>query len=76
MQGAKRLVRRADGRVSLEAIESEEEFDRVVRTTGCFRRGEPILDPTSGQVIGYEMEEVAIVPIPLRARSWRDSALG
>lgn len=60
--GAKRLVRNADGRVSLEAIESEEEFERVARTSGCFRRGKAIRDPISRQVIGYEMEEVRLYP--------------
>ena len=57
---AKRLVRRSDGRVSLEAIESEEEFERTARTTGCFKRGKAIRDPVSHEVIGYEMEEVAL----------------
>ncbi len=56
--GAQRLVRDADGHVTLEAIQSEEEFDHTARTTGCFRRGKPIRDPATGDVIGYEMEEV------------------
>lgn len=64
-QSAKRLVRGADGRVSLEAIESEEEFERVARTSGCFRRGKAIRDPISRQVIGYEMEEVRLYPSPV-----------
>jgi hypothetical protein len=62
-RGAQRLVRGADGRVSLEAIESEEEFERVARTSGCFKRGKAIRDPVSRQVIGYEMEEVRLYPI-------------
>jgi hypothetical protein len=61
-RGAKCLVRSADGRVSLEAIESEEEFERVARTSGCFRRGKAIRDPLSRRVIGYEMEEVRLRP--------------
>jgi hypothetical protein len=61
--GAKRLVRSADGRISLEAIESDEEFQRVARTSGCFKRGKAIRDPISRQVIGYEMEEVRLYPI-------------
>jgi hypothetical protein len=64
-RGAKRLVRGADGRVSLEAIESEEEFERVARTSGCFRRGKAIRDPISRQVIGYEMEEFHLYPSPV-----------
>ena len=61
-RGAKRLVRSADGRVTLEAIESEEEFERVARTSGCFKRGKAIRDPISRQVIGYEMDEVRLYP--------------
>jgi hypothetical protein len=60
-KGAQRLVRLPDGRVTLEAVESQEEFDRTARTTGCFRRGKPIRDPATREVIGYEMEEVPIL---------------
>ncbi|HZL94183.1 MAG TPA: hypothetical protein VFB99_11080 [Vicinamibacterales bacterium] len=63
-KGAQRLVRAADGRVSLEPVESEEEFERTARTTGCFRRGKPIRDPRTHEVMGYEMEQVPL----LRAR--------
>lgn len=57
-RGAQRLVRRPDGRVALEPVESEEEFERTTRSTGCFRRGKPIHDPVTHEVIGYEMEQV------------------
>jgi hypothetical protein len=60
-RGAQRLVRRADGRVTLEPVESIEEFERTVRTTGCFRRGKPIRDPDTHEVIGYEMEQVPLL---------------
>jgi hypothetical protein len=59
-EGAKRLVRDALGRMSLEEVGSQEEFDRTARQTGCFRRGEAIVDPKTREVIGYEMEEVQI----------------
>ena len=65
--GAQRLVRRADGRVSLEAIADAREFDATARTTGCFRRGKPIHDPATHEVIGYEMEEVPL----LSPANWR-----
>jgi hypothetical protein len=61
VRGAQRLVRSEDGRVSLENVESEDEFDRTARSTGCFRRGKPIRDPLSREVIGYELEEVPMV---------------
>jgi hypothetical protein len=51
----------------LEAIGSEEEFDATARTTGCFRRGKPIHDPQTREIIGYEMEEVPM----LSASTWR-----
>ena len=60
-RGAQRLVRRPDGRMVLEAVESEEEFERTARITGCFRRGKPIHDPNTHEVIGYEMEQVPLL---------------
>ncbi|MDH3417878.1 MAG: hypothetical protein OEQ25_00235 [Gammaproteobacteria bacterium] len=64
--GAQRLVRGADGCVRLEAIANAQEFDATARTTGCFRRGKPIHDPATHEVIGYEMEEVPL----LRPTTW------
>jgi hypothetical protein len=60
-RGAHRLVRRSDGRVALEPVESEEEFERAARESGCFRRGKPIHDPHTHEVIGYEMEQVPLL---------------
>jgi hypothetical protein len=60
-RGAHCLVRHADGRVELEPVESEEEFERTARITGCFRRGKPIHDPATHEVIGYEMEQVPLL---------------
>ena len=65
--GAQRLVREADGCVSLEAIADAGDFDAAARTTGCFRRGKPIHDPDTHEVIGYEMEEVPL----LSPGNWR-----
>ncbi len=56
--GAQRLVRDADGHVTLETVKSAEEFDQTASTTGCFRRGKAIVDPDTRDVIGYEFEEV------------------
>lgn len=67
-QGAQRLVRKPGGQVVLEPVESEEEFERAARTTGCFRRGKPIHDPRTHEVIGYEMEQVPL----LRSAADRD----
>jgi len=65
--GAQRLVRAQDGTVRLEAISNAEEFDATARTTGCFRRGKPIHDPLTREIIGYEMEEVPM----LSPAAWR-----
>ena len=60
-KGAQQLVRRADGSVGLEPVASEEEFERLVSTSGCFRRGKPIRDPNTQEIIGYEMEKVPLL---------------
>ena len=57
--GAQRLVRDESGRVSLEEIRSQEDFDQTARITGCFIRGKAIRDPETLEIIGYEMEEVS-----------------
>lgn len=57
--GAHRLIREANGRVSLEPVESQEEFDRMAKNTGCFKRGRAIRDPKTFEIIGYEMEEIS-----------------
>lgn len=52
------LVRKPDGNVSLEKLDSREELERTAEQTGIFRKGKPIRDPETGEVIGYELEEV------------------
>jgi hypothetical protein len=65
--GAQCLVRESSGRVALKPVASEEEFERTARTTGCFRRGKPIHDPYTHEVIGYEMEQVPLLRSALEA---------
>jgi len=60
VRGAQRLIRDANGRVSLENVESQEEFERAAETSGCFRRGKAIRDPDTREIIGYEMEEISL----------------
>jgi len=60
-KGAQQLVRHSDGTVGLEPVTSEEEFERIARASGCFRRGKPIRDPNTREVIGYEMELVPLL---------------
>jgi hypothetical protein len=70
-RGAQCLVRRPDGGVALQPVASEEEFERTARTTGCFRRGKPIHDPYTHEVIGYEMEQVPLLRAAPEALSSR-----
>ena len=52
------LVRNADGKVRLLRADSREELERTAEHTGIFKRGTPIVEPSTGEIIGYEMEEV------------------
>lgn len=61
--GAHRLIRESDGRVTLEPVESQAEFERMAKDTGCFRRARAIRDPKTFEVIGYEMEEISPRPL-------------
>src|SRR5262245_22697035 len=54
------LVRRADGQFALEQIDARVALARRAANTGCFRKGKPILDPATRQVMGYEMEEISL----------------
>ncbi len=60
-RGAQRLVRHPDGRVTLQPVSSQDDFEQAARTSGCFRRGKPIRDPATHEVIGYEMEQVPLL---------------
>lgn len=52
------LVRSAEGEMSLQSVNPDSPLGRRAMRTGCFRRGKPIIDPVSRQMIGYEMEPV------------------
>jgi hypothetical protein len=52
------IVRGPDGQVSLRRMDAADASVRRAARSGCYRRGTPILDPVSRQVMGYEMEEV------------------
>lgn len=54
------LVRRADGQFALEQVDARVALARRLASTGCFRKGKPIVDPMTRQVMGYEMEEIAL----------------
>ena len=57
-RAATMIVRRADGQFVLETIDARVALAQKAANTGCFRKGKPIVDPNSKEVMGYEMEEV------------------
>lgn len=54
------LVRRPNGQFALEQVDARLALARRAADTGCFRKGRPIIDPMTRQVMGYEMEEVSL----------------
>lgn len=52
------LVRDATGVMSIKPTRSTDAIRLGLENSGIFRRGTPIIDPLSGDVIGYELEEV------------------
>lgn len=57
-QISKALVRFADGRMAVEEL--CEETAKAQVPARCFRRSHPIIDPSTREVIGYEMEQVLL----------------
>lgn len=56
------LMRNPDGQMSLETVSTDSTLGQYALSTGCFRKGTPIVDPVTRQVLGYEME---MIPSPL-----------
>jgi hypothetical protein len=53
------LIRRPNGEFALEQVDARLALAKRAANTGCFRKGRPIIDPTTRTVMGYEMEEVS-----------------
>jgi hypothetical protein len=53
------ILRDAHGNVSMKQMDADDTAIRRAATSACFRRGKPILDPDSREVVGYELEKVA-----------------
>jgi hypothetical protein len=56
---ARVLVREESGHISLQSAKPETGPGHWAIQTGSFRRGKAIVDPVTGQSLGYEMEWVA-----------------
>jgi len=57
-RAATMIVRRPDGQFILQTVDARIALAQQAANTGCFRKGQPILDPLTREVVGYEMEEV------------------
>jgi hypothetical protein len=57
-RSAMALMRDAAGRMTVEEVVADNDFMNKLVDTGCFRRGKPILDPATREVMGYEMEMI------------------
>lgn len=60
LQVAKALVRFADGRMAIEDLGGD--VAPAERRAARFRRSNPIFDPMTREVIGYELEQV-VMPV-------------
>jgi hypothetical protein len=58
--GATALVRDDSGKITLESVSADVAYLSQVMRTGCFKRGKAIIEPSTRQVIGYEMEMIAM----------------
>jgi hypothetical protein len=58
------LLRNPDGQMSLQTVSTESTIGQYAMSTGCFRKGKPIFDPVTRQVLGHEME---MIPSPQTA---------
>ena len=56
--GTMLLVRHADGRMALEPARNSAAWVGQSSAGSSMRKGKPILDPVSREVMGYEMEMV------------------
>ena len=54
------LVRDAEGLVELRRLRPDQALIRMARVAGRFNCGKPILDPSTREVIGYEIEPIGV----------------
>lgn len=53
------VLRDSDGRIETRTVDARQLMADRRLAKGCVKRGTPIVDPVSREVVGYEMEEVA-----------------
>lgn len=54
------ILRDATGHVTMKQMSAQEGMAQRAANTDRFRRGKPIVDPVSREVVGYELERVAM----------------
>ena len=54
------ILRDPRGNVSLREMDADDTAIRRAVSAACFRCGKPIRDPESREVVGYELEQVAM----------------
>jgi hypothetical protein len=54
------ILRDSQGNVTMKQMSAEDGLLQRVASSDRFRRGKPIVDPGSRQVVGYELERVAL----------------
>lgn len=54
------ILRDAAGNVTMKQMSVQDGLAQRAANTDRFRRGKPILDPVSREVVGYELERVAM----------------
>ena len=59
-QRATVILRDREGHVRMQHMNAHDEFARRAAQTDCFRRGKPVRDPVTGQVVRYELERVTL----------------
>lgn len=53
------ILRDTQGKVTMKQVSAHEGLAQREASQNRFRRGKPILDPVSRQVVGYELERIA-----------------
>lgn len=55
------ILRDSNGNVTMKQMSAEDGLAKRAASCDRFRRGKPIVDPASRQVVGYELERVTLV---------------
>jgi hypothetical protein len=54
------VVKDAQGEIALHTVVPDKQLLRRARVTGRYKSGTPIIDPTTREIIGYELAPIAV----------------